>query len=92
MNEFNVLIIDDDPKILEAYQSILTPSGGTVGQKLNLFEDQSISDEHKDFQNGDKTKFRTTTVQQGLEGVAAVSSAIAGGSPYALVFIDMRPS
>ncbi len=90
MNEFNVLIIDDDPKILEAYQSILTPSGVKVGQKLNIFEDQSYCDEHGDIQNGEKTKFQTTTVQQGLEGVEAVSSAIAEGSPYALVFIDMR--
>lgn len=90
MNEFNVLVIDDDPKVLEAYQSILNPSGMTFGQKLNIFEDQSYSDDHRALQNGDNTIFRTTTVQQGLEGIEAVSSAIAGGSPYALVFIDMR--
>lgn len=90
MNEFNVLIIDDDPKILEAYQSILNSSGTAYGQKLNIFKDQSYPDEHRVIQNGDKTIFRTTTVQQGEEGVKAVSSAIAGGSPYALVFIDMR--
>lgn len=90
MNEFNVLIIDDDPKILEAYQSILDPSDLIFGQKLNIFENQSNSDENRDLQRGDKSNFRITTVLQGAEGVEAVSSAIAGGSPYALVFIDMR--
>lgn len=90
MNKFNILIIDDDPNILEAYLSILDPPESALSPKLDLFEDQSHADEHGGLQNGNKANFRTTTAHHGAEGVEAVSSAIAKGSPYALVFIDMR--
>ena len=86
MNEFKVLVIDDDPGILGTYQTVLSPSSDSANLADELFTDgpQIPSSSNRNI------PFAITTVQQGLDGVQAVSSALAQGSPYAVVFTDMR--
>ena len=86
MSEFKVLVIDDDPGILGTYRTVLSPSGDS-----DDFTDQLFGNAPQEpAPSIGNTHFEITTVQQGLDGVEAVSTAMAQGSPFSLVFTDMR--
>ena len=85
-----ILIIDDDPGILETCQSILAPVDSDANQQLqsmasSLFDEPSPTPALPVGQH-----FELTIANQGLLGLEEVATAIRVGRPFAMAFIDMR--
>lgn len=85
-----ILIIDDDPGILETCQSILAPVDSDANQQLqsmasSLFDEPSPAPSLSMEQH-----FELTIANQGLLGLEEVATAIRVGRPFAMAFIDMR--
>jgi diguanylate cyclase (GGDEF)-like protein len=90
-NPIRILVADDEPAIREAY--------GQVFGEADLREDlHAIQDlRARLFNRGTpaaasarRTTFEVTLCAGAREAVAAVTKAIADGSPYPVVFLDMR--
>lgn len=81
-----ILVIDDEPQILESYRSILSskPVPEVSTQGATLFEHKA------DDTPPDKSFFNLTLHKSGEDGVEAVNESIANDSPFALAFIDMK--
>ena len=86
MENLRVLVIDDDPDILQTYRTILDSTTESDDLGDDLFSGEAVKRPRPRQRMG----FEVTTVPQGLEGVEAASEAITQGSPYSLVFTDMR--
>lgn len=80
-----LLVIDDDPVLLESYLSILQRE--PKANPLNYFSDTAapIAAAEESTES-----FQVTTAEQGEEGVAKARQALLEGTPYPLAFIDMR--
>lgn len=82
-SQARILVIDDDPGLLEAYKDIL--QGETALEQTDpssFFETQSSVTESQGFD--------FTLASQGQEGVQLARQALAEDQPYAVAFIDMR--
>jgi len=86
-----VLVIDDDPEILDVFRSILggaVDAAGRKGTELEgLLAEMMGTREHRD---GGRRVFWVDTATQGQEGFEKVRKAGEEGYPFAVVFIDMR--
>jgi two-component system, cell cycle sensor histidine kinase and response regulator CckA len=81
-----ILIIDDHPSIHEDYRKIL---GGERGAGSSMAEVEAALFGGA-VPKEDHLRFELDSAFQGEEGLAAVESALASGSPYALAFVDIR--
>lgn len=82
-SQARILVIDDDPGLLEAYKDIL--QGETALEQADpssFFAEQSSVKETKGFD--------FSMANQGQEGVQMARQALAAEQPYAVAFIDMR--
>ena len=80
-----VLVIDDNPAILEDYRKILTATKNTSAVHATreaLFDTAYLNDS--------RVLFEMECASQGLEGLDLVKQAIHHDLPYAVVFVDMR--
>ena len=80
-----VLVIDDNPDILEDYRKILSASQHTSAvhaARETLFETGHL--------NESRVCFEMECASQGSEGLDLVRQAIQHDLPYAVVFVDMR--
>jgi signal transduction histidine kinase len=95
MNEVNtsVLVIDDEEMVRDNIEDILVPRGQS--------EEQDNIDNAFDILFGSpkplllsRTKcipaFTVDKASNGMDGVKKVRQAVAGGRPYAVIFLDMR--
>ena len=86
-----ILVIDDDPNILETCQMILAPEILKAGEELEsmageLFEE----DVEKGLDETLNLKFEVTTANEGKIGVDEVGKAIQVGQPFTMAFVDIR--
>jgi CheY-like chemotaxis protein len=81
-----ILIIDDNPAIHEDFRKILIGEGNadaSVDELLSAVLGVSQTRESR-------VQFELDSVNQGQEGLARVTAALAEGRPYALAFVDIR--
>jgi diguanylate cyclase (GGDEF)-like protein len=84
-----ILIVDDEPAMHESYRRSFAPQRSEGGDALGdmaaeLFGDDTTAPV------ADAANFALTHMNQGLDAVAAVETALAAGTPYAVAFIDVR--
>ena len=80
-----VLVIDDNPAILEDYRKILTASPNTSAVHATR---EALFD--TGYLNESRVRFEMECASQGSEGLDLVKQAVQNGFPYAVVFVDMR--
>ncbi len=78
-----VLIIDDDTRILQVYQDILTPEKPMCTDLESLITGKNKS-------NQKRMEFEIATASQGESGVQVAKAAKENGSPFQVAFVDMR--
>lgn len=78
-----ILIIDDDPKILELFQNILCPQKSSLGALKKMLGEGPASKK-------EENRFQLTTSKQGVHGVELVMKAMKSDYPFAVAFVDMR--
>ena len=83
MDQARILVIDDDPSLLEAYKDILQGQSALEQVDPNSFFAET---ETVNTQKG----FDFTIASQGQEGHQLARQALAEERPYAVAFIDMR--
>jgi PAS domain S-box-containing protein len=78
-----ILVIDDDPDILRAYQDIIAPSrdSDNGSRRINRILAPAIDE---------RCVFELQMTTQGREGFNLVQERLALGRPFALAFIDIR--
>lgn len=88
-----VLVIDDEELVRNDIEEILTPKKPAVElESVNLAASILFD---KPIANGNKRqtkipKFKVHKASNGMEGVDMVKKAVAAGTPYAVIFLDMR--
>lgn len=83
-----ILIIDDEQAVLDAYRHILAAEPADQASELDalaaaLFDEPSAIRPHA-------PTAAITYCRQGLDGVAEVEAAVAGGRPFQVAFLDVR--
>lgn len=76
-----VLVIDDDPAVLETFLAILSPPRNASDRLMGMAGMASAREQDR---------FEVTACTQGEEGVALAAEAIEQGQPYELILTDMR--
>ncbi|MBY0520490.1 MAG: EAL domain-containing protein [Sphingomonas sp.] len=71
----------------ESYRQCFAPSGGG---SLDAMAAELFGDQHAPVSADDRPIFEPTHAMQGLDGVDAVATALAAGTPFAVAFIDIR--
>jgi signal transduction histidine kinase/chemotaxis response regulator CheB len=84
-----ILVIEDEPAVVEAYRAVLAPVGGLSGSRLDDLRSRLFGP-GPGAASGGAPRFDVTCVSQGDEGVEAVRQALAQDRPFAVVFIDVR--
>jgi CheY-like chemotaxis protein len=84
-----VLVIDDDPNILETCRFILGDEDQSAKQDLQMMA-SALFDSVEEVKEEMVNNFEVTTVNQGLLALEEASNAINGGQPYQIATIDMR--
>lgn len=81
-----ILVVDDDPDILEAYQDILAPGKGSVSRPIALFD----TGKGRQYSGEGSSPFHLLTASQGEEAVELVRSYKESGNVIEAVFVDIR--
>ncbi len=76
-----ILVVDDEPTILELFKKTFAPSDEVAKEFSHLFGEDEV---------GGGFAFDLTTATQGEEAVEKVILAVAQQRPYAVVFLDVR--
>lgn len=84
-----ILVVDDEPAMLDSYRRSFAPARGQEGAALDAMAAELFGDEVATVPD-DAPAFALTYLQQGLDAVAEVERALAAGEPYAVAFIDVR--
>ncbi|MCI0500053.1 MAG: hybrid sensor histidine kinase/response regulator, partial [Planctomycetales bacterium] len=82
-----ILLVDDEPKILQELQKVLAPNE-TTSQELKDLENRLFGHSGKN-QTGPKA-YDVHCCSQGDEAVKAVQKAIEENKPFAVAFLDIR--
>jgi len=96
MNNRNrrILIVDDQPEILEDYVRILTPVSQEKNEKLAFLEAAIFGDdeffEQKPKSNQSESDYSIAIAKQGEEAVSLVMQAMDEKKPFAVIFMDVR--
>lgn len=83
-----VLVIDDDPGIRDSYREILSPSpqAEATSRGKALFDEPFVQRPEAN----EQAAYDVTLAERGDKGIAEVEKAVAGGSPFAVAFTDMK--
>jgi PAS domain S-box-containing protein len=88
MGNDRILIIDDDPDILTAYRSVLSPEregkNSSAGKLARLLGKDLVPEPSKALQ------FQLGFAGQGPDGVQMAAAALEKNQPFAVTFIDIR--
>jgi two-component system sensor histidine kinase/response regulator len=94
MNNYRLMAIDDDPGILDAYRSLFLPaslSGNRVmGRVLDLIGIGESGAESESESEDVDFEFSLDCFSSGQAGAEALRQSLREGSPYAVLFLDMR--
>ena len=85
-----ILVADDDRGVLAAYKAAFVSLSSTKDSELAAMASALFDDAHRDQPAPEAPMAELTYVEQGADAVAAVQDALASGSPYQIVFLDMR--
>lgn len=83
-----ILVIDDEPAVLDAYRHILAnraDSSSELATLANALFDDPIAELSPPL-----AAAAVTYCRQGLDGIAEVEAAIANGRPFQVAFLDVR--
>ncbi|MBF0621062.1 MAG: bacteriohemerythrin [Magnetococcales bacterium] len=86
MKNSRVLVVDDDPAIIQAYCDALKPAVPEMSSRLAHFTDDGVKSDVK----GVHFNFEVETATQGSDAVAMTEQALKGDTPFAVAFIDIR--
>lgn len=88
LNDFRILIIDDNPQIHSDFIKILT----SQHEKSDKLEELQTTLFGKNTTETDDLlpRFQIDTASQGKEGVDKIREAVENGAPYSLAFVDIR--
>ena len=84
-----ILIVDDEPAMHESYARSFAPQRGDSEDALDAMAAELFGDDAPETVD-DAPVFALTHMNQGLDAVAAVETALAAGTPYSVAFIDVR--
>jgi signal transduction histidine kinase len=84
---FRILVADDEPGILRAYNSVLTSAGG-IGEDAVFADLESELFGDHDVQAGQR--YELVLCQQGEQAIAAVRNAASESRPFSVAFLDVR--
>ena len=84
-----ILIVDDEAAMHDSYARSFAPQRGDSEDALGAMAAELFGDDAPDAVQ-DAPAFALTHMNQGLDAVAAVESALAAGTPYSVAFIDVR--
>lgn len=90
---FRILAVDDEPAVLQAYQTILgnSPQEDANADEVRQLADKLFADNSAPAENNETaSKFELVTASQGAQAVETVQQAINEDRPFALVFLDVR--
>lgn len=82
MQNNKILVIDDDPKMLNSYMMVLQPAENPEAALEAAFD---VPDE-----GGGAADFTVVTAPQGKRGYELAKEAFEEGEPFAVTFLDMR--
>lgn len=88
-----ILVVDDDPHVLEAYEEILVTAGDSETDELmSLLTDgfSLDSDESKSAVDVSKETFELSTAESGHDAITLFKQALKEGKPFSTVFLDIR--
>lgn len=82
-----ILVVDDDPSVLDAYRSILAgcPKDNMTAAGAVLFPDSSRPEGSR----GLSRRYETTLCERGEEGLRAMTEGLERGEPFAVAFVDI---
>jgi PleD family two-component response regulator len=98
LHPIRVLVVDDDPAILDAYREHLCPATNAESEaRTDSLEDlrarlfpRAGAPRAAPPAPPTRTRFRVEAASSAEAAVEAVRQAIASGAPFAVVFLDMR--
>ncbi len=88
-----ILVVDDDPHVLEAYDEILvSPGDDDADELLHLLTEEFSLDESESQLTVDQAKlgFDVSRASSGEEAIKIFKKAYDQGEPFSTVFIDIR--
>ena len=85
-----ILIVDDEPAMHDSYRRSFASVGAGDSGALDAMAAELFGDDDLPSPAATAIDFTVTHAMQGLDGVAAVETAIRGGDPFAVAFIDVR--
>ncbi|MBU0730869.1 MAG: response regulator [Proteobacteria bacterium] len=83
----NILVIDDDTEIWQAYNSVLVSAGDEPSARGEIAELLGVDDVRE---SSDLPDFRLSFASQGKDGYEMVRNALKEENPFAVAFIDIR--
>ncbi|GMT43017.1 MAG: hypothetical protein IEMM0002_1428 [bacterium] len=84
-----ILVIDDDPDMLDDYREILSPERRNPLSSLQSIAGEPAVEEPPEFEYADRV-YDLATSSSGEDGVRQVERSIKERKPFAVVFCDMR--
>jgi diguanylate cyclase (GGDEF)-like protein len=84
-----ILVVDDEPAMLDSYRRSFTPLRSEDGAALEAMAAELFGEDATEAPEA-APDFALTYHNQGLDAVAEVERALAAGEPYAVAFIDVR--
>ncbi len=78
-----ILVVDDEPSILELYLDFLAPKDDGLGE-LSVLMGATVQSEPND------REFQVVTANQGKEALCKVEEAMELGTPFSVAFVDVR--
>lgn len=98
LHPIRVLVVDDEPAILDAYRELLSPATNAESEaRKDSLEDlrarlypRAGAPRAAPPAASTRTRFRVEAAGNAEAAVEAVRLAIASGAPFAVVFLDMR--
>jgi CheY-like chemotaxis protein len=85
-----ILVVDDDPNVLDAYRRVFAPSLNLTARADELAAELFGDDGAQSSPAHPEVAFDIRFCRQGGEAVSAVDQARKDGAPFALAFLDMR--
>jgi signal transduction histidine kinase len=89
INDYRVLVVDDEAQILEAYKAILMTRASGAGE-LSALEDELFGAPVERKPSVLLPQFTLDCATQGEEAVDRVARSVANKLPYSVIFIDAR--
>lgn len=87
---FRILVADDEPAMLDAYQRSLVELLRTSTAPSHSLEDELFADEASKAPSAAPWHYELVAVSQGEAAIQAVARAREEGKPFAVAFLDVR--